>query len=110
MSAPSGGRQENLGDIVKQTANKASETARIFIVDDHPIVRSGLEALIEQESGLAVCGGAARGTEALGKISDLEPEIALVDISLEGSNGRDRRKAIQKESREALGIVLSMHD
>jgi two-component system response regulator DevR len=62
--------------------------SRVFIVDDHPVVRDGLRNLIEQEEDLVVCGEAADAATALKTIPETSPDIALVDLSLEHSSGR----------------------
>ena len=54
---------------------------RVFIVDDHPVVRDGLKNLIEQEEDLVVCGEAADAATALQTIPETSPDIALVDLS-----------------------------
>lgn len=83
---------------------------QVYLVDDHPIVRQGLIKLIEQEDGLEVCGEAGSVSEALGAIGDLAPDVILVDISLEGSNGLELIKTIDDMGLKIPTLVLSMHD
>ncbi len=83
---------------------------QVYLVDDHPIVRQGLIKLIEQEDELEVCGEAGSVPEALGAIGDLSPDIILVDISLEGSNGLELIKTIDDIGLKIPTLVLSMHD
>ncbi len=90
------------------TPNKKKK--RILIVDDHPIVRNGLSLLINQEDDLVVCGEADNADKALALISELKPHLALVDISLQGSNGIDLTKAIRLSYPETSVLMLSMHD
>ena len=95
----------------KKTVKKAkTKKNRVYLVDDHPIVRQGLIKLIEQEEGLEVCGEAGRVSEALPAIRELDPDVILVDISLEDSNGLELIKLIDDLGLQIPMLVLSMHD
>src|SRR5205814_5471498 len=83
---------------------------RVFIVDDHPVVRDGLKNLIQQEEDLVVCGEAADAATALKMIPQTSPDVALVDLSLEHSSGLELVKDIRDQYPELPAIVLSMHD
>ncbi len=83
---------------------------RVLLVDDHPIVRHGLGLLIDQEEDLMVCGETSSAVETLDNFEMMEPDIAVVDISLQGTSGLELTKAL-KEIQPSLPIlVLSMHD
>ncbi len=88
----------------------AGEKHKVYLVDDHPIVRQGLIKLIEQEEQLEVCGEAGSVSEALAEIQDLGPDVILVDISLEESNGLELIKTIDDLGLQIPTLVLSMHD
>jgi DNA-binding NarL/FixJ family response regulator len=83
---------------------------RIVIVDDHPLFRKGLEELINSEDGFAVCGEAGNAAEAMEVIRKLNPELAIVDLSLPGANGIELIKNIRAEFSRLPILVLSMHD
>jgi DNA-binding NarL/FixJ family response regulator len=83
---------------------------RIFLVDDHPIVRTGLRLLIGQEDDLEVCGEAGSYAEALSAILHEKPDVAVIDISLDGANGIDLLRQVQKQIPATQVLVLSMHD
>jgi DNA-binding NarL/FixJ family response regulator len=84
---------------------------KIIIVDDHPIVRQGLKTIIEEENDLEVCGETGNANEAIRMISKLNPDLALVDISLEGNaNGLDLVKSMHKRYPAIKALVMSMHD
>ncbi len=83
---------------------------RVFVVDDHPIIRSGLTQLINQEADLEVCGEAEDAQSALQAIKEINPDILIVDISLNGSNGLDLLKTIRATDRKIFILVLSIHD
>ena len=73
---------------------------KVFVVDDHPIVREGLTLLINRESDLAVCGVAEEMHSALRSIEALKPDILIVDISLNGPDGLDLLKTIRAKDPE----------
>jgi DNA-binding NarL/FixJ family response regulator len=83
---------------------------RVFLVDDHPVVRDGLRSVIEQQSDLLVCGEAAEAPEALARIPSASPDVVLVDLSLAHSSGLDLLKDLVIQYPSVLVIVLSMHD
>jgi len=85
-------------------------TVRIFIVDDHPIVREGLTQLINREPDLEVCGEASDAATALRAIGKLKPDVAVVDISLGGMSGLQLVKQITAPPNKVAALVLSMHD
>jgi DNA-binding NarL/FixJ family response regulator len=84
--------------------------SRVFLVDDHPLVREHLRALIAREADLAVCGEAEDAPSALALIREQVPDLVILDISLKRSNGLELIKSL-KELRPNLPVlVLSMHD
>ncbi|MFI5166328.1 MAG: response regulator [Thermoanaerobaculales bacterium] len=88
----------------------SSLKARIFLVDDHPLVREWLTNLIHQQPDLIVCGEAEDAAQALPGIAESKPDLAVVDISLEGSSGIELIKGIKALKPPVAVIVLSMHD
>jgi DNA-binding NarL/FixJ family response regulator len=87
-----------------------SEPRRIFIVDDHPVVRQGLALLINREADLMVCGDAEEATSALEGIASLKPHVVIVDISLNGPDGLDLLKSIRMRDPNLPVLILSMLD
>jgi DNA-binding NarL/FixJ family response regulator len=83
---------------------------RVFIVDDHPIVRQGLGELINHEPDLKVCGEAAGVEEARIRLSQTEPDVVIVDLSLRDSDGFELIKDIRAMYQQLPVLVLSMHD
>lgn len=94
------------------TTTEAGLSARktILIVDDHPMLRRGLAALIESESGLTVCGEAATVAAALEAIETHTPDLVIVDLALDEGDGLDLIKAIKARRPEIPALVLSMYD
>ena len=83
---------------------------KVFLVDDHPIMRQGLAQLINHEPDLVVVGEANDSTAGLAGIFDLKPDLAIIDISLPGKNGLDLIKEIRGEQKTVALLVHSMHD
>src|ERR1700731_2604317 len=84
--------------------------SRVFVVDDHPLVRDGLSTLINQESDLEVCGVAEDAVSALPAIAASRPHIALIDISLKNTSGLELIKDLKIQQPSVAVIVVSMHD
>jgi DNA-binding NarL/FixJ family response regulator len=82
----------------------------VFIVDDHPLVREGLEQLIQQASDLSVCGYAEESGRAYEAIQSLRPDVVIMDLALRGDSGLELIKRLQSLSRPPRVLVLSMHD
>jgi DNA-binding NarL/FixJ family response regulator len=77
--------------------------ARILIVDDHPLVRTGFAQLIGDCPDLEVCAEAADMAEALKQIDACNPDLAIIDLSLAGGSGLDLIEHIKSRGRETLG-------
>jgi DNA-binding NarL/FixJ family response regulator len=83
---------------------------RIFIVDDHPLVREGLTNLINGQGDLIVCGEANDSTQAVNGIAKTRPDVAIIDISLQNESGLELLKHWSQQFQHVAFIVLSMHD
>ena len=83
---------------------------RIFLVDDHPVLRDGLRRLLETEPDLEVCGEAENARKAFDRIGTSSPELAIVDISMPGPSGIELIKGLKARFPELRMLVLSMHD
>ena len=83
---------------------------RVFIVDDHPLVREGLAAKIERDPEFTLCGEASDVDTALAMLSDTLPDIILVDISLPKSSGLSLIKTVHRQYPQTKLIVISMHE
>lgn len=87
-----------------------AENKQIYIVDDHPLMRKGLAMTIDKEMGFEVCGQAESAEQALTDIIDLEPDVAVVDISLPGMNGIELIKNVLHQMPDLKILVVSRHD
>jgi DNA-binding NarL/FixJ family response regulator len=83
---------------------------RVFVVDDHPIVRRGLADLLQDEPDMEVCGEAADFVEALREIPAKRPDVVLIDITLGGASGIELIQRIRSLEPDIRMVVVSMHD
>jgi DNA-binding NarL/FixJ family response regulator len=90
--------------------NSSAPKCKVFLVDDHPIVRQGLALFIEREPDLMVCGEAEDATSALQAIRDAAPDFVILDISLNGPDGLELLKTLRVRYPNLPALVLSMHD
>jgi DNA-binding NarL/FixJ family response regulator len=91
---------------------QASESARrrIFLVDDHPLVREWLASMVALEPDLEVCGQAEAAAAALAAVAQARPDLMVVDLSLPRGSGLDLIKNMQAQFPAVRLLVLSMHD
>lgn len=102
---PGGGDHEN--QIVM---GKPSQTIRILLVDDHPVVRKGLGTCLCSHPGLSVVGEAGDGLEALRKIRELSPDLVLMDVDMPLMNGLAATECICRKFHKIKVLMLSMHN
>jgi DNA-binding NarL/FixJ family response regulator len=91
-------------------AMATSSKCKVFVVDDHPIVRQGLSQLINREEDLMVCGEAESAHAALEAIRRSQAEVVILDVSLDGPDGIELLKAIRVWNARLPVLILSMHD
>ncbi len=92
-----------------RTKSEPAKT-KVFLVDDHPLVREWLTQLIQRENDMAVCGEAEDVPEAVAKIEQTRPDIVIADISLKKTHGLELVKDLQSRCPSLPVLVLSMHD
>ncbi|HWY40111.1 MAG TPA: response regulator transcription factor [Chthoniobacterales bacterium] len=83
---------------------------RVFLVDDHPVLRKGLVRLIDSKPGFVVCGEASTAVDAMAAIRELEPHLVVADIGLPGASGIELTKTIRSEFPSIPVLILSMHE
>jgi DNA-binding NarL/FixJ family response regulator len=91
-------------------SDSASHKKTVFLVDDHPLVREWLTSLIQQQRDLVVCGEAEAGPPAFQAITNLKPNVAIVDIALKDSSGIELIKQLKQSCPAVAVLVLSMHE
>lgn len=84
--------------------------SKIYILEDHPIMRRGYRALINGEMDLEICGESETAAEALQNIPQAAPDLVIADISLDGMNGIEFIKRLQTQSPGLEVLVVSMHE
>src|SRR5258708_38466070 len=94
----------------QKSSNGVARKRRVFIVDDHPLVRDGLANFINQQNDLAVCGEAEDSAGAIAGIESCRPDVALVDISLKNESGLELVKTLHTGIPHAALVGLSIHD
>jgi two-component system response regulator NreC len=82
---------------------------RILLVDDHPIFRAGLRALLESQPDVRVIGEAGNGAEAIARANELRPDIILLDISMPDVDGLEALRRMQADHVPGKVLVLTMH-
>jgi DNA-binding NarL/FixJ family response regulator len=88
----------------------ARDPIRLFIVDDHAIVRAGVRMLLNAQDSLLVVGEAESAEEALEALPDAVADVVLLDLSLPGMNGIEAVRTLKRRLPEARFIALSMHE
>ena len=91
-------------------ATMGSENIRILLVDDHTILREGLAAVLNAVDGLEVIGQAADGKSALSAFSELQPDVAILDLRMRPMDGVELTRAIRELSPNARVILLTTYD
>jgi DNA-binding NarL/FixJ family response regulator len=89
---------------------KANAKIRVFCVDDHPVVRDGVAAIIDLQPDMTMSGTAATGGEALERFVRLLPDVTLVDLRLPDMSGFELIKKIKDRSPGARIVVLSAYE
>jgi two-component system, NarL family, response regulator NreC len=85
------------------------DTVRIFLADDHTLVRQGLRKILEAHPGWVVVGEAADGHEAVRQVLELKPDLVIVDLAMPRLNGIDATLQIVRRLTSVRVLVLSMH-
>lgn len=84
-------------------------TISVFLADDHGVVREGLRAYLDAEPDITVIGQAGNGRDALERIESLEPDIAVLDITMPELNGIEATEQLMELAKAPHVIILSMH-
>ena len=83
---------------------------RVIIVDDHPMVAEGIEAILETYDDLDVAAVLNSGQEAIDRVKELQPDVILLDLNMPGMNGLSATEIILERRPETRILILSMHD
>lgn len=88
----------------------ASRKSKVFLVDDHPVLRQGLSKLINDQTDLAICGEAESPPTALEGVARTNPDLILLDLSLAGGDGIELCRQLQERFHGVPVLIISMHD
>lgn len=87
-----------------------SSLIRLFLADDHAVLRVGLKALLNAEADMEIVGEAADGVACIAQVSQLHPDVLLLDINMPNCNGLQALPAIRSIADTTQVLVLTMHD
>ncbi len=87
-----------------------SDTIRVMIVDDHPMVAEGIQSLLESYDEIAVVGTLSNGQEAVDQATHLQPDVILMDLNMPGLGGLSATEIILERLPDTRVLILSMHD
>ncbi len=110
LAAGAGASSQGNRTATRMTAVAEKQKRKVFLVDDHPLVREWLTNLINQQPDLVVCGETESAPQALQAIAQARPDVAIVDISLKDSSGIELIKSLKQSQPAVAVLVLSMHD
>jgi DNA-binding NarL/FixJ family response regulator len=88
----------------------AEQNIRILIVDDHPVFRFGLRALLESQPDMVIVGEAQSGEEAVALARSLHPEVVLMDVHMLGLNGIEATRQIVAGAPDTAVLIITMLD
>ena len=88
----------------------SEESLRVVIADDHSVVRQGIRGVLEEIDGLDVIGEVGDGVEALGMVTDLSPDVVVLDVNMPAMSGLEVTMALREEGSPVRVLILSMHD
>lgn len=83
--------------------------SRIFVADDHDVVREGIKSLLKSKPEWTICGEAVDGLDAVSGIRELKPDVAVLDISMPGLNGLDVASRVSRENPGLRILIFTMH-
>jgi DNA-binding NarL/FixJ family response regulator len=92
------------------TGKAMAEKIKIYVVDDHQIVRQGLTELIGQEPDMSICGEASDAPSGLQGIAESRPDLVIVDLNLKQGDGLDLIKSIHQAEPKLPVLVLTMYE
>ncbi len=83
---------------------------RIFLADDHEVVRNGIRSVLITQPGWEICGEASNGREAVEKVAAMKPDVVIIDIGMPELNGLEATRQIIKTCETAKVLVLTVHE
>ena len=96
------------GKKLEESSSTAAK--RVFVVEDHPVLRATLVQIVSREKDLTVCGQARTANRAFKAIRRAKPDLVLVDLTLPGKSGLELVQELRAVDRKIKLLVVSMHD
>ena len=87
-----------------------NDKLKVLIIDDHPLMRRGIQQLVELEEGFEVVGGAGNGSEGINLALQTSPDLIILDLNMKGLSGLDPLKALRAEDVDARIVILTVSD
>jgi DNA-binding NarL/FixJ family response regulator len=97
------------GHEFRPAKSSGKKPIRVLLVDDHPVVRQGLNSCLSRHESVAIIGEASDGREALRKAKELSPDLVLMDIDMPQMSGLTATDLLRKENPKVKVLILSMH-
>ncbi|MFP4052574.1 MAG: response regulator [Phycisphaerae bacterium] len=83
---------------------------KVFLADDHVMVREGLAALVSEDPSIRVIGQAGDGLKVVDEVKRLSPDVVMLDVTMPGLNGLDVCREISRKCKNSAVLILTMHD
>ena len=83
---------------------------RVLVADDHAVVREGIRSVLQGEAGFTLVGEATTAAEAVRLVGDLQPDVAVLDVTMPGGSGLEATARIRQQFPATRVLILSMHD
>jgi DNA-binding NarL/FixJ family response regulator len=92
------------------TNQRSTDHIRVYLVDDHPAIREAIRDTIEATIDMEICGETSSSDDAFREIEELQPDVAVIDISLNDAHGLDLVQNVRSQYPDVRTIVFSMYD
>ncbi|HEY8588643.1 MAG TPA: response regulator transcription factor [Naasia sp.] len=102
--------EDRMAERTTEAGDPAAGSLRVLLVDDHPLLRHGLRALLEEVGGATVVGEASDGAEAIRLALELDPDVVVMDLVMPGMTGLDATRRLLDERPDLGVLVLTMSD
>ncbi|MCY2928899.1 MAG: response regulator transcription factor [Planctomycetota bacterium] len=103
-------KKQDRSALGQESAQSAGPKKRVFLADDHRLVREGLAALLDRTGQFEVVGQCGNGLDVVDQAAKLGPDVVVLDVELPGLNGIDVCHGLKRKLPDTVVLVLSMHD
>src|SRR4051812_10078841 len=103
-------RSKSSEDLVARESRPEPHPLRLVLVDDHPVLRAGLKAMLSAEGDFQVIAEADNGSVAVELAQRLNPDLILMDVSLPGVSGTEATREVKRARPDVFVLALSVHE